>query len=219
MDRKQSAVARRLAEQKSALSLAVQEPQLTFLQTQVGKHENTLISLNSYTVYLNQNITKAQDNITDLFTRLGKVETYTTIQQGKLVGRWSSSGTGTLQEVTIGYGLKLSNGGELSALTSQVADAAITITAGNGLLGGGDLTENRSFAVDFATSGTSSSTKAVRADDSRLSDARVPLAHTHSLSDLVDFQITSPQTGQVFRFSGTKWINEASETLTDGGNF
>lgn len=169
MDRKQSAVARRLAEQKSALSLAVQEPQLTFLQTQVGKHENTLISLNSYTVYLNQNITKAQDNITDLFTRLGKVETYTTIQQGKLVGRWSSAGTGTLQEVTIGYGLKLSNGGELSALTSQVADAAITITAGNGLLGGGDLTQNRSLSVNFAANGEVSSSKAVRADDSRLS--------------------------------------------------
>lgn len=169
MDRKQSAVARRLAEQKSALSLAVQEPQLTFLQTQVGKHENTLISLNSYTVYLNQNITKAQDNITDLFTRLGKVETYTTIQQGRLVGRWSSAGTGTLQEVTIGYGLKLSNGGELSALTSQVADAAITITAGNGLLGGGDLTQNRSLSVNFAANGEVSSSKAVRADDSRLS--------------------------------------------------
>ena len=169
MDRKQSAVARRLAEQKSALSLAVQEPQLTFLQTQVGKHENTLISLNSYTVYLNQNITKAQDNITDLFTRLGKVETYTTIQQGKLVGRWSSAGTGTLQEVTIGYGLKLSNGGELSTLTSQVADAAITITAGNGLLGGGDLTQNRSLSVNFAANGEVSSSKAVRADDSRLS--------------------------------------------------
>ena len=169
MDRKQSAVARRLAEQKSALSLAVQEPQLTFLQTQVGKHENTLISLNSYTVYLNQNITKAQDNITDLFTRLGKVETYTTIQQGRLVGRWSSAGTGTLQEVTIGYGLKLSNGGQLSALTSQVADAAITITAGNGLLGGGDLTQNRSLSVNFAANGEVSSSKAVRADDSRLS--------------------------------------------------
>lgn len=169
MDRKQSAVARRLAEQKSALSLAVQEPQLTFLQTQVGKHENTLISLNSYTVYLNQNITKAQDNITDLFTRLGKVETYTTIQQGRLVGRWSSAGTGTLQEVTIGYGLKLSNGGELSALTSQVADATITITAGNGLLGGGDLTQNRSLSVNFAANGEVSSSKAVRADDSRLS--------------------------------------------------
>lgn len=169
MDRKQSAVARRLAEQKSALSLAVQEPQLTFLQTQVGKHENTLISLNSYTVYLNQNITKAQENITDLFTRLGKVETYTTIQQGKLVGRWSSAGTGTLQEVTIGYGLKLSNGGELSAFTAQVADATITITAGNGLLGGGDLTQNRSLSVNFAANGEVSSSKAVRADDSRLS--------------------------------------------------
>ncbi len=169
MDKKQSAVARRLAEQKSQLSLAVQEPQLTFLQTQVGKHENTLISLNSYTVYLNQNITKAQDNITDLFTRLGKVETYTTVQQGRLVGRWSSAGTGTLQEVTIGNGLKLSTSGVLSSNAAQVVDTSTIITAGNGLLGGGDLTENRSFSVNFAANGEVSSVKAVRADDSRLS--------------------------------------------------
>ena len=169
MDKKQSAVARRLAEQKSALSLAVQEPQLTFLQTQVGKHENTLISLNSYTVYLNQNITKAQDNITDLFTRLGKVETYTTVQQGRLVGRWSSAGTGTLQEVTIGNGLKLATNGVLSSNSAQVVGVDVIITAGNGLLGGGDLSQNRSFSVDFASNGEVSSAKAVRADDSRLS--------------------------------------------------
>lgn len=57
---------------------------------------------------------------------------------------------------------------------------ARTITAGLGLTGGGDLSANRAFAVDFAASGVSSATKAVRADDSRLSDARTPTAHAYS---------------------------------------
>jgi hypothetical protein len=70
--------------------------------------------------------------------------------------------------VSIGYGLKLSNGGVLSAATSQVADATLSITAGNGLLGGGDLTQNRTISVNFAANGEVSSSKAVRADDSRL---------------------------------------------------
>lgn len=59
---------------------------------------------------------------------------------------------------------------------------ARTITAGLGLTGGGDLSANRAFTVDFAASGASSATKAVRADDSRLSDARTPLAHNHDAS-------------------------------------
>jgi hypothetical protein len=46
-----------------------------------------------------------------------------------------------------------------------------------------------------------------------------PGAHTHGIGDLSDFQVTSPVTGQVFRYSGTKWTNQAPETLTDGGNF
>jgi hypothetical protein len=46
-----------------------------------------------------------------------------------------------------------------------------------------------------------------------------PSIHVHGLSDLTDFQVTNPITGQVFRYSGTKWVNDAPENLTDGGNF
>lgn len=46
-----------------------------------------------------------------------------------------------------------------------------------------------------------------------------PSTHFHSLADLSDFQVTNPVTGQVFRYSGTKWVNDAPENLTDGGNF
>ena len=49
------------------------------------------------------------------------------------------------------------------------------MTAGLGLTGGGDLSADREFTVDFAASGVSSATQAVRADDSRLSDARTPI--------------------------------------------
>lgn len=57
------------------------------------------------------------------------------------------------------------------------------LTVGVGLVGGGTLNADRSFAVDFAASGSSSATKAVRADDSRLSNPREPTAHEHSYDD------------------------------------
>jgi oxalate decarboxylase/phosphoglucose isomerase-like protein (cupin superfamily) len=62
------------------------------------------------------------------------------------------------------------------------------LSTGTGLTGGGDLSADRTFSVDFAASGVSSSTKAVRADDSRLSDARTPTAHTHAISDVTNLQ-------------------------------
>lgn len=58
---------------------------------------------------------------------------------------------------------------------------ARSIAAGLGLTGGGDLTQNRSFAVDFAASGVVSATKAVRADDKRL-NAYVITADTHAVT-------------------------------------
>ena len=168
-DRKQSAFARRVAASKAESTLLAQQTPFSTLQTQVNKHENTLNSFNNLFIYTTGNVTKNTNNILELTSRVDKLEIYTTLSQGTLAGRWSSSGTGYQQEVSIGYGLKLSNGGELSALTSQVADAAVNLVAGTGLLGGGDLTQNRSFSVNFAANGEVSSVKAVRADDSRLS--------------------------------------------------
>lgn len=57
------------------------------------------------------------------------------------------------------------------------------ITAGTGLLGGGSLAANRSLSVDFAASGAASAGKVVEATDTRLSDSRPPLAHTHVIGD------------------------------------
>ena len=119
--------------------------------------------------YTTGNVTKNTNNILELSSRVDKLEIYTTLSQGKLAGRWASSGTGYQQEISIGNGLKLSNNGVLSSNNLQVVGTDTIITAGNGLLGGGDLTQNRSFSVNFAANGEVSSVKAVRADDSRLS--------------------------------------------------
>lgn len=50
----------------------------------------------------------------------------------------------------------------------DIAAASRQIIAGAGLSGGGDLTVDRTLAVNFAGSGVSSSTQAVRADDARI---------------------------------------------------
>jgi hypothetical protein len=84
----------------------------------------------------------------------------------RLIGR-STTGTGPSEQLTVGSGLKLS-GGSLIVDPNAVVPATATVTAGTGLTGGGDVKDNPSFAVDFAASGASSSTKAVRADDTRI---------------------------------------------------
>lgn len=58
------------------------------------------------------------------------------------------------------------------------------LTAGVGMSGGGDLSADRAFDVDY---GTTAGT-AAQGNDGRLSDARTPLAHTHPIGDVVGLQ-------------------------------
>ena len=46
-------------------------------------------------------------------------------------------------------------------------------------------------ALDVASSGDASTTQVVKGDDSRLSDARTPVSHTHTTSDITDFPTMS----------------------------
>jgi hypothetical protein len=138
------------------------------------------------------------------------ISALTGINTATLLGRWDA-GIGTAQEVTLGSGLSLSGSGVLTANSIGV-DSSRTISTGLGLLGGGDLSANRTLSVDFATSGTSSATQAVRADDSRLSNARTPTAHTHSLGDLTQ---SSASTNQVPQWNGTNWV---PATLSGSGS-
>ena len=41
-------------------------------------------------------------------------------------------------------------------------------------------------SLDVAPTGNASSTQVVKGDDTRLSDARTPTAHTHTASDITD---------------------------------
>lgn len=63
--------------------------------------------------------------------------------------------------------------------------------------------------------------KAVRANDSRLSNSRNPLAHTHTLADLSNFAVTTPSSEDILAYNSTtsKWSNVGKINFTDGGNF
>lgn len=163
IDKKQAAFARRYADRNNITLRTTSESTDTGLQLQVNSLQSSFINLEIYAKTTN-------NSLSTLYGIVQNLEGYVTLPQGKLAGRWSSEGTGYQQPVSIGYGLKLSNSGELSALTSQVADASLSILAGNGLLGGGDLTQNRTLSINFAANGEVSSSKAVRADDSRLNN-------------------------------------------------
>lgn len=71
----------------------------------------------------------------------------------------------------------------LAALTGK-ADKATTIAAGTGLTGGGTLAANRTLAADFGTGAG----KVCEGNDSRLSDARTPTAHTHIIANTTGLQ-------------------------------
>ena len=111
-----------------------------------------------------------------------------------LVGREAAT-AGDASSIALGSNLSISSG------TLQVT----LPTAGTGITG------SSTFSVDFAADGTTSTTKAVRADDSRLSDARTPTSHTHALADIQQGGATS---GQVLEWSGSAW---APATLSGGG--
>lgn len=117
--------------------------------------------------------------------------------------------SGACSAVTLGTGLSF-NGTTLE--TTNLASSTTNLTAGTGLTGGGTIAADRTFNVDFAASGVSSATQAVRADDSRLSDARTPTAHTHALADI---QQGGAATGEVLKWNGSAWA--PSTDLTGSG--
>jgi len=103
-----------------------------------------------------------------------------------LLGRQAAT-TGTAEAITLGSGLSIDGSKQLT-ITASYAQQSVTMTAGTGLTGGGDLSANRTFAVSY---GTSAST-ACEGNDSRLSDARTPTAHTHDATDSYVGEIETP---------------------------
>ena len=122
-----------------------------------------------------------------------------------LVGR-SAASTGTCERIGLGTGLTI-DGSKNLALSTTPAAQTIQMIAGTGLTGGGTLAADRTFDVAY---GTTAGT-ACAGNDSRLSDARTPTSHTHTLSDLSQ---SSATTGQVPTWNGTAW---AAATPASGG--
>jgi hypothetical protein len=105
------------------------------------------------------------------------------------------------------------NDGSVVEIGASGGSGTVTsISAGTGMTGG-TITTTGTVAVDFADIGVSVSGKAVRADDSRLSNARTPTAHTHEAADLNQSGAT---TGQVLSWSGSEW---GPQTLASGTPF
>lgn len=71
-----------------------------------------------------------------------------------------------------------------SAALAGKADKTTSVSAGTGLTGGGDLSTSRTLAADFGTTAG----KVCQGNDSRLSDARTPLAHTHAIANVTGLQ-------------------------------
>jgi hypothetical protein len=145
----------------------------------------------------------------------GDIDTFPT---DSLVGR-ADAGSGVCRDIRVGNGLEIDTQVDppqlnATAQLSQYVQQTRNVSASTGLTGGGDLSSDRSFAVDFAASGVSSATQAVRADDSRLSDARTPTAHTHALSDI---QQGGAVTGEVLKWNGSAWAPGTDNTSGGGG--
>lgn len=105
-----------------------------------------------------------------------------------------------------------------NALTNLgAAPSSRTITAGTGLIGGGDLTADRTLAVSY---GTTSGT-AAQGNDSRLSDSRTPTAHasTHAAAGSDPITITAAQiSGSLTQnTSGTAAGLSSTLAVTSGG--
>lgn len=66
------------------------------------------------------------------------------------------------------------------------ATKSTKVSTGTGLTGGGDLSEDRTLAVDFGTGAG----KVTQGNDSRLSDSRTPTAHTHPIANITNLQTT-----------------------------
>lgn len=99
----------------------------------------------------------------------------------------------------------------------QVGGGTVTsVTAGTGL-SGGTITASGTISANF---GTAAGT-ICQGNDSRLSNARTPTAHTHTTTEITDFQITSVADKNLLQYStsAAKWVNVAQDTLVDGGNF
>lgn len=129
--------------------------------------------------------------------------------------------------------LKANNLSDVTAATARtnlaVPSTSRLITAGTGLTGGGDLSADRTLTVAY---GTSSTTAAV-GNDSRLSDARTPTDHDHSVASTQGGFLAVPRakitrasttfnatnnTNTTFNFDAQTFSSASGPTWSSGAN-
>jgi hypothetical protein len=156
--------------------------------------------------------THAIANVTGLQTALdGKAATSHTHAiadvtglQTALDGKAATSHTHTIANIT---NLQTTLDGKASTTTS--------ISAGTGLTGGGTLAANRTLSVTYGTTAGTS----CQGNDTRLSDPRTPLAHTHTIQEVTLLEDNLDYLdGQLANKVPTSRTISAGDGLTGGGD-
>jgi len=98
-------------------------------------------------------------------------------------------------------------------LVTGAASTPVSVQEGLGIDVAGPSGGAYTVSVDFAASGVSSATEAVRADDSRLSDARTPTAHTHVIADVTGLQDALDENSNNLTKTAR---NDTASTITKG---
>jgi hypothetical protein len=117
---------------------------------------------------------------------------------------------GTARTITIGAtGKSVSGSGNVSWTLAEIgaADRALTLTAGNGLSGGGDLTAGRTFTLGTPTSCTATSTNSVAVG-----------AHTHAIDSTIARSAITITAGTGLSGGGNLTANRTISMDTTAGN-
>jgi len=104
---------------------------------------------------------------------------------------------------------------QITDLTTDLSNKVPTtrnVSAGTGLTGGGALSADVTLTVSYGTT----STTACVGNDSRLSDARTPLAHTHTASDITSGLATVATTGAYSSLSGAPTLGTLASISPTG---
>ncbi len=154
-------------------------------------------------------------NVTGLQTALdGKAAVSHTHAIGDLPV--ATSGTSSSTQLVRADDSRLSNARTPTAHSHVIADVTGLQTA----LDGKAAVSHTHVIADLpvATSGTSSSTQLVRADDSRLSNARTPTAHSHVIADLPVATSGTSSSTQLVRADDSRLSNARTPTAHTHGN-
>lgn len=122
--------------------------------------------------------------------------------------------------------LGISDVSGLSAALGGKVDNTITVTGGAGLTGGGDLTANRSIALDIAgqtvevsPAGTDQVIVWTGSAFRRVALSDLPSGSGGSLASLSDVVLTTPTAGDGLGYNGSEWVNFPLPLVAVSGDY